>query len=183
MSFAGRESILTSRDRAVLQHFIKCQTSEHVEEVFQQYADVTIKEILPSNFDAALKECGLHLSSDECKMVFKCTDLNENGSLNLDEFKLAVKTPSKVEQWASSLPLPRLLAHCFDLGCGEDALRQVGELDPNKCAHAADLFSTGLKQILPDIVKDLKESFAAMDRIVLESRKATKQTLSSSHLR
>ncbi len=100
--------------------------------------------------------------------------MDDNGGLDEKEFTKAVKYPGKVEQWADSLPLSKLLAHClsFKFKEADDPLREVSRLSSDELRASANAFGEGVETILGDAVGELKRCFAEMDRMAAESAAA-----------
>jgi hypothetical protein len=61
----------------------------------------------------ALRDLGVCLSADEVHEVFYTHDLNSNCWISWTEFLKVVSIPSRIEQWAATLPLAALLANCM----------------------------------------------------------------------
>jgi hypothetical protein len=153
--------------------FIQSKDSNYVKKVFNKFANITNDEILEADLGNALRECGVILTPEEVSVVFKCNDLNDNGGLNFNEFAMAVKTPTKLEQWADTLWLSELLAYCLLLRNRntDDHLRGVGDLTTFDLLEVVSLFGRGLMKILVEGQSVLRKGFQAMDRQIAESSK------------
>mmetsp|Transcript_34092 Transcript_34092/g.71581 ORF Transcript_34092/g.71581 Transcript_34092/m.71581 type:complete len:178 (+) Transcript_34092:241-774(+) len=111
----------------------------------------------------ALRELGIHLTAEEAAVSFEISDTDENQGLDLHEFMKAIKYPSKVEQWANTLPLNRLLAHCLSFNDSDDPLREVSRLSSNELRASTNAFCESLQPIIADAVGMLKRCYAEMD--------------------
>ncbi len=74
--------------------------------------------------------------------------LDENGGLDFEEFKRAVKhQPTELDQWASMLPLAVMLARSLPVSCGpgDQRLQQAAD---NEIDTAVEVTSEGLNLLL-----------------------------------
>jgi hypothetical protein len=169
-----RQGTLLPLEAAAVEHVEKLlhiQNSIQVERIHTMHSDAVRKEILESSLAGALGDCGLYFSAEELALIFRNADLNNNGGLNLDEFRIAVKTPTKLEQWAGTLALSRLLAHCLMLRISdlEDPLLDLSELSRIDLEYVSGVFCEGIRKILADAQIQLKKSLAAMRETTAES--------------
>jgi hypothetical protein len=143
----------------------------HVKQVFEQHKDRHTNLISISALPGALIDLGISLTTEEISVLFETSDTDENGGLDEQEFTKAVKYPGKVEQWADSLPLSKLLAHClsFRFKEGDDPLREVSRLSSAELRASANAFGESVETILGDAVGELKKCYAEMDRMAAES--------------
>jgi hypothetical protein len=143
----------------------------HVKQVFDQHKDEHTNLVSPIALPGALIDLEISLTKEEIAIVFETSDMDDNGGLDEKEFTKAVKYPGKVEQWADSLPLSKLLAHClsFKFTQGDDPLREVSRLSTDELRASANAFGEGVETILGDAVGELKKCFAEMDRMAAES--------------
>ena len=104
-----------------------------------------------------------------CDILLRSFDRDKDGILTGDEFELALRAPSPLEQWARSLPLAPLLVDALPLrpgGGGAESLLHAGRLEPAEIDAAVDGFAYGLRRILTEQLESLLRSFASMDRAV-----------------
>ncbi len=145
----------------------------HIETVFSKYADTSSGKISLIQFRPALQAMGIMITSEREEELFKETDIDEDNSLDRDEFFRAINMPSELEPWASTLPLSKLLAGCVETalaGANElsDPLRKVADLSTQEMDQVTDDFSGAFRLILEEHVKDLKCSFSEMDKLAAE---------------
>ena len=106
-------------------------------------------------------------------MLFKETDIDEDGTLDLNEFSRILDRPSKLEQWSNSLPLAKLLSFCLlaadeSISAAPDPPRIMCGLDLQALDTIVDGFCGGLKRLLHERVKQLKVCYSALDRKAAE---------------
>lgn len=128
--------------------------------------DLETKLILLPNFLSALMDLDIDLGvkgSDEIHEFFHTMDVNNDNGLDLEEFRRAVKEPTRVEQWASTLPLSQLLASCIPQQDGLDTFRVASSLSKEDIEKVCGLFVEGMKSLLIRHCAMLRESFSSMD--------------------
>ncbi len=128
--------------------------------------DLETKLILLPNFLSALTDLDIDLGvkdSDEIHEFFHTMDVNDDNGLDLEEFRRAVKEPTRVERWASTLPLSQLLASCIPQQDGIDTLRVASFLSKEDIDKVCELFVEGMKNVLVRNCGKLRESFCSMD--------------------
>jgi hypothetical protein len=155
----------------ILAKFFQQQQQQYIETMYKKHAGAEETGLLSNQFRSALEDCGVKLSSEEREVAFKCADLDESGGLSLAEFRTAVKTPTRLEQWAGALPLARLLAHCLALRANdlEDPVGELSELSDAGLDEAVGVFSAGVRRILADAQAQLRKGLAAMREQAAES--------------
>ena len=143
-----------------------------IDTVFKKYAKIdrksSICHIEEKNLLMALKEFDVVpdvTQEDLCKqdVLFRSLDRNQDGILVLDEFAQAVQAPMPLDEWASTLPLARILADAMPRKVGKDLLREVGRLTPDEINNVVDGFAYGLRILLKEYVEKLRGSFSLMD--------------------
>jgi hypothetical protein len=89
----------------------------------------------------------------------------------LEEFKAALKTPTKLQQWGDTLPLSRILARCLYLkNCDSvDPLRGFVKMGKADIVAAVACFSKCLERILFESQSALNKCYDAMDRKAVEA--------------
>jgi hypothetical protein len=105
--------------------------------------------------------------------MFEEADINKDGALDRDEFARVINTPSELEQWCTTLPLPKLLAACLEPALastsaaapGREAVRRVADLPPQAIQEAVADFSAAMGRLLPERVAGLRECFSEQDRL------------------
>jgi hypothetical protein len=163
-------STLSQTDaEAFADRFLQSLKTTGIDEVFNRHASVSPKHghkkiLHPASLGPALEECGVELSADEVEVAFSQCDMNDDGGLDLEEFRLAAKTPTKLQQWADTLELPRLLARCLALRSRNpaDPHRGVADLSPADLADALDVFGRGLRRALAGAQAELRTCLDAM---------------------
>ena len=156
---------ITSKIQIRVTLFFNMRNASHVETVFDQHKDMHTHLISISALPGALEDLGIRLTAEEVSVLFDTSDADENGGLDLQDFMRAIKYPGKVEQWADSLPLSRLLAHCLSFKEGDDPLREVSRLSSDELRASANAYGESVQTILADALGELKKCFAEMDRM------------------
>ena len=154
--------------------FFQLNNQKYIQEIYNQYADSNSNKISDTGFCLALKDLGISRSTEEENVLFKEADLDEDGLLDLQEFKGAISKPTKLEQWSDTLPFARLLACCLQsaeegFAISRDPLRLVCKLDPPVLDSVALMFCEGVKRLLAGQMQELKICYEEMDRKALES--------------
>ena len=158
-----------------MEQFFLLQDKDHVKNLFQKYADKGKRKIVSvSNFSAAIDELGLILESEGRDLLFKEADMDNDNGLDLEEFSRVINKTSKLEQWATTLPLAKLLAYCLPsletgaVNSTADSLRAVSRLSTQDIVKAAQLVGEGVARVLEERVKDLKACYDNMDKKTAE---------------
>jgi hypothetical protein len=154
----------------LLDLFFQQQHVGYIDKIHKKYCGLKTG-LTFDDFRSALHECGVRLSPEDQALVFKRADLDEGGGQRLQEFRTAVRTPTRLEQWVSTLPLTRLLAHCLGLRVGdsEDPLRVLSKLSRGDLKEAVAVCCEGLERILADAQMQLRKSLDAMNEAKADS--------------
>jgi hypothetical protein len=138
---------------------------ERVDDIFSRHGG-TDKKLLPTSLGPALQDFGVELNPEEVNLVFKQADLDDDKGLDLAEFHMAVKTPTKLQQWADTLPLSQLLGYSLTLRNRnlEDPVRAVAGMSPDELDDTMEVFCRGVRKILEDSQAELAKCYEAMDR-------------------
>jgi hypothetical protein len=143
--------------------FSELRDPQSVKDLFDRHADQSTKLITAMNIRSVMLALGNHVTEDEATVLFQTFDMDENGGLDLQEFKKAIKFPSKVEQWADNLPLSKLLAHCLSFKQGDDPLREVSRLSSDELRAVTNAYCESLHLMLMEAVRELNLCYAEMD--------------------
>jgi hypothetical protein len=140
-----------------------------VEDVYNAYSTAnreTKRKLMKESLRPALEDCGVHLTQVEVDLVFKQSDLNDDQCLDLGEFRAVLLTPTKLQQWAETLQLPKLLGYCLTLRVRnlEDPVRAFAGMSPSEPADTMELFSRGLRKLLAESQAELAKCYEAMDQ-------------------
>jgi hypothetical protein len=84
----------------------------------------------------------------ETPKIFSSSQLDWTEDLDFNEFKQAAMKPTAFEQWASSLPLPQLLADALPREKGPDPIKLFSSLSDDQISDVCQAFLVGLKQVL-----------------------------------
>ena len=138
----------------------------HLSRGFKEEDEGSFKESLK----AALEEINTKVHSDTLENIFMNIDLNDDGYLDFDQFKLAVREPTAMEQWTSSLPLNNLVAAALspliDLNppfLESDSLRALSLCSEDQLRFACEAIMEGISKVLSRRLQELKTSYDAMD--------------------
>ena len=145
--------------RSESDYFFNARDDNIIASIFRQYANMSASEntIPRSRLGEALEALGIRLSEEEVDIAFRAADLDLSGGLGLNEFRRVTETPSKMEEWASRLPLTALLGRCLSFTGGRDPLRDIVELEPVDFKAVIQVFSEGTAQLLDEAVAELRE--------------------------
>jgi hypothetical protein len=121
-------------------------------------------ELSNQQFTSALEELGLCLQEEEIKVIFCTMDVNNNGVMDLEEFKKAVRFPSPIEQVISALPIAQVFSDAMPDAIGIDRLRQFCQLTPKQIEDICLAAMPFVKNIIQDAVTKLNASFEVTDK-------------------
>ena len=115
-------------------------------------------------FASVLKEIGIVMNEDDVKTLFHTVDVNNDGVMNLEEFKRAVRFPSTMESFFCTLPIIQIFADAMPGEMGNDLrLRQFGLLTPEHIDVVCRESMPFVIQVIKDAVEKVRTSFEAMD--------------------
>ena len=140
-----------------IERFLNRRNDEFIEHAFNKHADKEKKLIWLNKSDEALLEFGVHLPSEEIKMLVTTMDIDNNGGLDLTEFKTTLRQASTpVEQFVETLPISGMLASSLAIPGSAEPLKELCNLDSNRLKAAIDAFSLSLQQVLNEQLAHLK---------------------------
>jgi hypothetical protein len=151
---------------------------QFVADVFKRHAGSETGAMTRSSLVPALRDLGMHMQPGEEEELFFTHDITGDGLINFEMFWLITTTACQVEQWASTLPLARLLTDCMPIERGdEDPIRAISTLTEAEICTVARCHSEGLTQLLAEEMQKLKRAYQEMDRnarAASESQSASK---------
>jgi ankyrin repeat protein len=162
----------------------RCCNVEALEEIFRKHcsencgsnAVVEASVIAEDRLGQALQDCGQTLSRNEIKKLIHLNAANiEAGGLAFEEFVRAVLTPSRLEEWISSLHLPRIFALCFPM-C---ELEVISQLDPESIESIIGEFAHRIKNTFEESVERYKHAIKSMTSVGGLTTSGTNESSSS----
>jgi hypothetical protein len=137
------------------------------------------------NFRLALHELGIFLDEEGEREVFEGADNDQDQALDFNEFLLAVKKPSKVEQWTAGLPLTKLVAAAFvpiirQSKFKDDPLVALSECSTQTLSLVINVLKEGLHELLWKHISELKTGYRAMKNMKLDIQENQAQSKFSS---
>ncbi len=135
-----------------------------VKEIFEKHMRAETGGISKEDLSSALRDLNIRVSSSEEKELFYTYDLNNDGCIDLGDFRLIVARVGKVEQWATGLPLAQLLADCMPSEDEGDPIRGISRLLPAHIKAITECYSRGLAELLTEEADKLKQAHEEMDR-------------------
>jgi hypothetical protein len=160
---------LLRRIQAQVSFLFNLRDQSYISKLFNKHANSATNLITADSVRNVMRDIGVQLTTDEAAVLFETFDTDENGGLDLQEFTKAIKHPSKVEQWADTLPLSKLLARCLSFKESDDPLREVSRLSSDELRTSTKAFTEGLQAILSDALSELRKCYAEMDKITDQS--------------
>ena len=163
---------------SAVNQYLDQQGDSFLKGVFDKFADVSIlipgskPTIKTEGLQHALLELGVHMAREKVEALVTAMDIDESGSLDFEEFKLAVQQqPTQLEQWASMLPLAGMLARSLPVsgGQGDISLREFSKLEENEVNTAVEVFSEGLRRLLMQAKDTLRQMFNNVDKRASEA--------------
>jgi hypothetical protein len=150
--------------RAKIDMFLKRRTAEFVESAFRKNECKERNLVLKDSLQRALGEFGVYITSEEAEQLFTVVDIENNGGLDLDEFRQAISQPSsQIEQFLNNLPLSGMLASCLVNQDSKKPLKDLCNIELERLTAAIDAYSLSLLPMLRDELAKLKELVAAME--------------------
>ena len=130
-----------------------------VESGLKRRQDALLHQIFESMFDRKSNKISVerlpdafrslaHASGEVDSYLHDFSDLiGYSDMLDFNEFKQAVLKATAIEQWASTLPLPQLLADALPREKGQNPLKLVSELSEEQISNVCRAFLVGLTQV------------------------------------
>jgi hypothetical protein len=111
---------------------------------------------------------------DKLQQLFKEADIDQDGGLDLEEFRRVIARPTELEQWCSTLPLAKLLGCCLEdtladaaaaspLAALADPVRRLCSLSPQDLDRVSEEFWGGARRLLAEQASQLKRCYAELD--------------------
>jgi hypothetical protein len=145
--------------------FFRKQDNDFVNSVFERNMNTETKLLPICALKPALSELGVKLESEEsATSLFHSMDVNDDGGLDREEFERVIQMPTKLEQWAATIPMQKLLASCIPIKAGDDPLRAVTSLDVSGREVVEQVFCTGFRRLFAEYVDKLKKLYSEMDK-------------------
>ena len=121
---------------------------------------------------------GIEMQREKCAQLFREVDIDEDDGLDAEEFLRAINCPSELEQWSSTLPLAKLLGCCLETAmvralvdcpsAQSDPIRKIVCMSSQDINTVADEFGEGLRRLVTQKVKELKQCFWELDKKAAE---------------
>jgi hypothetical protein len=124
------------------------RNEQFVHEIFDKYNSPDSAGLSKDNLVEALRDLGVSLSADEVQELFYTQDLNSSGWISWSEFLVVVSRPSKMEQWAMTLPLAALLADCMPSMDDADPVQGISKLRFADMQAISACYNEGLVKLL-----------------------------------
>ena len=147
---------------------------ERVHATFHKFADKSTTRVPSASFPLALQELDIQMPPDELQQLFKEADIDQDGGLDLEEFRRVIARPTELEQWCSTLPLAKLLSCCLEgtlAGAAAasphaalaDPVRRVCSMSPQDLDRVSEEFWVGSRRLLAEQASQLKRCYAELD--------------------
>ena len=168
---------LSDQIRLQVEYCLKRQDERFLLSVFQKHKKHLIQGmkqgtegILKENLQAAMEELNIFMQIDTVENIFLTMDVNNDGFLDFEEFKIAVLRPSPMEQWTSSIPLNKIIAAAltpvismFPMFKDSDPLRALSLSSEEQLSSACRGVMEGILNIICRRVQELRRSFEVLD--------------------
>ena len=115
-------------------------------------------------FSSVMEDLGIDLKEEEIDIFFRSMDANNDGFMDLEEFKRAVQSPSTIEQLIKTLPLSQIFADAMPAIKGDDRLRLFCQLTAEQIEGIIQGAIPYIKTIFEDAVAKIKISEDAKDK-------------------
>ncbi len=131
--------------------------------VFERYKDTNTNLMSLDGLRNALSHLDAIMDEQNMHDLFQEMDVNLDRGLDIDEFRMLVQKPSKIQQWTASMPLAALVADAMPRNSGVDALRTISTMCHDDIAAVCTVVSDGLKTMLMKEVENLGQAFKILD--------------------
>mmetsp|Transcript_40002 Transcript_40002/g.107044 ORF Transcript_40002/g.107044 Transcript_40002/m.107044 type:complete len:189 (+) Transcript_40002:270-836(+) len=147
-----------------MQNFFRRQNKLEVKAVFDRHCPPGKTDIDQELLGVSLKDMGLVRSREKLSEDVNWGNMDGSGRINLDDFHRLVQKPSALEELVSGLPLAGLLCSCLSFKMtGRDVLEEVSDLTDADISPVITVFSDGVKQLLRELVHDIKDAIHKMN--------------------
>jgi hypothetical protein len=147
------------------------RNEQFLQEIFDKHKSPDTAGLSKESLAQALSDLGVCLSAEDVGELFYTQDLNSDGCISWSEFLMVISKPSKIEHWATALPLGALLADCMPSKNDVDPLRGLSNLLSADVEAVSVCFSEGLVKLLRyvlcshDVLSECAHLKLAMDVI------------------
>jgi hypothetical protein len=124
------------------------RNEQFLQEIFDKHKSPDSAGLSKESLAQALSDLGVCLSAEDVCELFYTQDLNSDGCISWSEFLMVISKPSRIEHWATALPLGALLADCMPSKNDEDPLRGLSNLLSADVEAISVCFSEGLVKLL-----------------------------------
>jgi hypothetical protein len=136
--------------------------NENIEAVYRKYANdgcgICKKDFFDALYHVRLEE----IKPDDADMMFDNMDMDNNGLLDLNEFRRAVSARSSFEQFiAQAIPFSELISTSLPRKKATDQLTTFMELTSAQISKIVRAISAELESLLTAKAKALRESYEA----------------------
>jgi len=164
---------------------------DHVQQSFRPRDDLSLRKTFDKCKDTnkgkltreglkiAMTDLDHFLDDDAVNEIFDIVDADGDNSLDFDEFKAAVKRPSKLEQWTMGIPMFRIVASGLvplvaRSQVRDDPLRALAICSEEHIATVVEGMKEGLHKVILKHLERLKAGYDAINSLK-DSAKLAKQ--------
>jgi hypothetical protein len=125
------------------------RNEQFLQEVFNKHVSPGSAGLSKESLGQALIDLGMKcVSTSDVDELFYTLDLNSDGWISWSEFLAVTSKPSKIQEWASTLPLAELLADCMPSKDETDPMRSLSKIGAADMRAISACFSEGLIKLL-----------------------------------
>ena len=170
----GEHKDLTDEVRSQINKFFATKDERFWKKTYERHLKGH-NQMSKENFRLAFNELGIFLDEEGEREVFDGADTDQDEGLDFNEFLMAVKKPSKVEQWTAGLPLTKLVATAFvpiirQSKFESDPLVALSECSASILSSVVNMLKDGLYELLWKHISDLKTGYRALQSMNLETQ-------------
>ena len=135
-----------------------------IDDVFTKYA-ADDRGIPRLEFFDAIQEVRFDFTNDDdAKVLFESMDMDNDGFLNIDEFRRAVQSRSEMEQFISnSIPVVEVISAALPRVDSKSPMDVFRTLTPVQITAISNAVAEGLALLLAEKIASLNEGFAAAE--------------------
>jgi hypothetical protein len=180
---SGDQKELADEVRSQVKKLFTTKDERFWKKLYEKHKDSS--QMSKENFRLALHELGIFLDEEGEREVFEGADNDQDQGLDFNEFLLAVKKPSKLDQWTAGLPLTKLVAAAFvpiirQSTFKDDPLVALSECSTQTLSLVINALKEGLNELLWKHISELKTGYRAMKNMKLDIQDTKAQSKFSS---
>jgi hypothetical protein len=168
--------------------FLRSRNHKTLKEIFDKHKIVTTdgcrgankKEIVPKEKMHDLwKDLLMEEASKSSDDLFKDSDANGDGEIDLEDLKRILECPNDVERWIATIPIGPLVASALASlhirgGSKKEPLRSISTCTDKDLDRVLEGMVSGLKTLMRSAIDELKVAYKRQDELKSKHDEETK---------